>query len=151
MLWKNANHSLLDSIFCFKLFKSTRVSDCPLLSLGKFLALIPRYILLTYSIDNEFKLLLVTVNFITVLNHSLYVSLTLIASHAIVSIIQRALFGAVDSQALLTSIRSSYFMTETAFLTLSGTKRVSFIALQFFFFFFFEGGGGAARHCCVNF
>ena len=43
-------------------------------------------------------------NFITVLNHSLYVSLILIAlTTDIVSIIQQASFGGVDSQALLTS------------------------------------------------
>ena len=34
--------------------------------------LIPRYISLTYAIDNGFKLLLARVSFMTVLNHSLY-------------------------------------------------------------------------------
>ena len=56
MLWKNANHSLLNSIFCSKLWKCTRVSDCPLLSLEQFLALILRYTSCTYSIDNGFTL-----------------------------------------------------------------------------------------------
>ena len=56
MLWKNANHSLLDSIFCSKFWKCLRVSDSPLLSLELFLALIPRYTSCTYSIDNGVKL-----------------------------------------------------------------------------------------------
>ena len=43
-------------------------------------------------------------NFVTVLNNSLHVSLTLVVlTTLIVSIIQRASFGSVDSQALLTS------------------------------------------------
>ena len=92
--------------FVLNFCKSTRVSDCPLSSLEQFLALILRYKSFAYSIDNGFKLLLGRVNFITVLNHSLYISLTLIAPMTdIVSIIQRASFGGVDSQALLTSIR----------------------------------------------
>ena len=40
----------------------TRVSDCPLLSLDMFLALIPRGISFTYTIDNGFKLQLDRVN-----------------------------------------------------------------------------------------
>ena len=56
MLWKIANHSLLNSIFCSKPCKCTRVSDYPLLSVEKFLALMPRYTSCTYSIDNGFKL-----------------------------------------------------------------------------------------------
>ena len=80
MLWKNANHSLLDSIFWSKLCKSTSVSDCPLSFLEQFLALIPRYASRTYSIEhtlswthsNGFKLPLGRMNFITVLNHPLH-------------------------------------------------------------------------------
>ena len=68
MSWKNV-----------KLCKCTRVSNCPLLSLEQFLGLISRCTSFTYSIDNEIKLQLGRVNFITVLNHSLNVSLTLIA------------------------------------------------------------------------
>ena len=79
ILWENANYSLMDSVFCFRICKCTLVSDCPTSTLEQFLALIPRYTPLTYSIDNGFKLLLGRVNFVTVLNHSLYVSLTLIA------------------------------------------------------------------------
>ena len=87
-------------IFASNLCKCTRVSDCPLSSLEKFLAVIPRYTSFTYSNDNGFKLLLGRVNFVTVLNHSLYVSLTLIALITdIVSIIQRASSGGLDSQA----------------------------------------------------
>ena len=56
MLRKNVNHSLLDSFFCSKLTKFTRVSKCPLSSLEQFLALIPRHTSCTYSIDNGFKL-----------------------------------------------------------------------------------------------
>ena len=56
MLWKNANHSLFDSISCSKLCKFTCVSDCPRLSLEQFLVLIPQYTSCTYSINNGFKL-----------------------------------------------------------------------------------------------
>ena len=56
MLWKNVNHSLLNSIFCSKPCKCTRVSDYPRLSIETFLALIPRYTSCAYSIDNGFKL-----------------------------------------------------------------------------------------------
>ena len=56
MLWKNANHSLFDSIFYSNLCKCTRVSDCPRLSLEQFLALVPQYISCTYFINNGFKL-----------------------------------------------------------------------------------------------
>ena len=76
---KNANQSLLGSFFCHKLCKCTRFSDCPLSSMEQFLALIPRYTSFTFCIDNGFKLLLGRVNFITVLNHSLYISLALVA------------------------------------------------------------------------
>ena len=81
------------------------VSFSLLTSIGtNILALISRQTSFTYSIDNGFKLLLGRVNFITVLKHSLYVSLTLIVlTTNKVSIIQRASFGGVDSQALLTS------------------------------------------------
>ena len=72
MLWKNADHSLLSCIFCSKLSKCTRVSNCPLSSLEQFLALIPLYTSFTYSIDNGFKIPLGNVNVITVSNHSLY-------------------------------------------------------------------------------
>ena len=78
-LWKNANHSLLDSIFYSELCKYTRVSDCPLSSLEHFFALIPRHTSFSYSINNGFKLILGRVNFVIVLNHDLYISLTLIA------------------------------------------------------------------------
>ena len=105
MLCKNGNYFLWDSIFCSKLCKSTRVPDCPLLSLEQLLALIPRYVSFIYSIDNGFKILLRRVNFITALNQSLYVFLTLIAfMTGIVSIIQRISLGGVDSQPLLTEI-----------------------------------------------
>ena len=64
------------------------------------------YIVHTHTIDNGFILLLSTVNLITVLNHSLYVSLSLIAlMTAIVSIIQWAKFGSVDSEDLFILIR----------------------------------------------
>ena len=56
MLWKNANHSLFDSISCSKLCKFTCVSDCPRLSLEQFLVPIPQYTSCTYSINNGFKL-----------------------------------------------------------------------------------------------
>ena len=72
MLWKNADHSLLTCVFCSKLCKCTRVSNCSLSSLEQFLALIPLYTSFTYSIDNGFKLTLGSVNVITVLNYSLY-------------------------------------------------------------------------------
>ena len=72
MLWKNADHSLLSWIFCSKLCKCSRVSNCPLSSLEQFLALIPLYISFKYSIENGFKLPLRSVNVTTVLNHSLY-------------------------------------------------------------------------------
>ena len=89
-----------------KICKCTRVSNCPLSSLEQFLALILRYISFIYSVDNGFNLALGIVNFMTVLNHFLYVSLTLIALMTdMVFIIQQAYFSAVDSQALLTSIR----------------------------------------------
>ena len=64
MLWKNAKHSLLDSIFCSKLCKCTGVSDCLLSSLEQSLALI--------ILMMNLKLPLGRVNFMTVLNHSLY-------------------------------------------------------------------------------
>ena len=67
MLWKNANHSLLDSIFCSKPSKCTQDSDCPFSFLEQFLIQIPRYTLFTYSIDNDFKLLPGRVNFVIVL------------------------------------------------------------------------------------
>ena len=76
---ENANQSLLGSFFCHKLCKYTHFSDCPLSSMEQFLALIPRYTSFTFCIDNGFKLLLGRVNFITVLNHSLYISLALVA------------------------------------------------------------------------
>ena len=105
MWWKNANHSLLDNIFCCKLCKCTRVPDCLLSSREQFLALIPWYISSTYT-ANGFKILLGRVNFMSVLSLPLYVSLTLIAVMTdIVSIIQRASFGGVDSQVLVTSIK----------------------------------------------
>ena len=72
MLWKNADHSLLICIFCSKLSKCTRVSNCPLSSLEQFFALIRLYASFTYSIDNGFKLPFGSMNVITVLNHSLY-------------------------------------------------------------------------------
>ena len=106
MLRKNANHFLLSSIFYSKLCERTYVLDCSLSSLEQFLSLIPRYKSFTYSTDNDFKLLIGRVNFVTVLSHCFYVSLTLVALMTdIVSIIRRALIGCFDSQALLTSIR----------------------------------------------
>ena len=88
MIWKNV-----------KLCKCTRFSDCPLSSLEQFLAL-------QNSADNGFKLLLVRVNFLTVLHHSLYVYLILVAlMNDTVSIIHWTYFRVVDSQALLTSVR----------------------------------------------
>ena len=73
MLWKNADHSLLSCIFCSKLSKCTRVSNCPLSSLEQFLAQIPLCTSFTYSTDNGFKLPLGSVNAKTVLNQSLYI------------------------------------------------------------------------------
>ena len=70
---------ILDIVENAKLCKYNRVSDCPLSCLEQFLAPIPRYIWFTYSINNDFKLILGRVNFITSLNHYLHVSLTLIA------------------------------------------------------------------------
>ena len=109
MLWKNANHSLLDSIFYSKPSKCTQDLDCPLSFLEQFLIQIPRYKLFTYSINNDFKLLPGRVNFVIVLYHSLYVTLTALTTD-IVSIIQQASFGGVDSQDLLTSIRCTEMM-----------------------------------------
>ena len=87
---ENSNQSLLDRIFYSKRCKCTRVSDCPLSSLEHFLALIPQYKSFTYTVDNDFKLLIGRVNFMTVLSHSLYFSLNLIALMTdTVSIIQR--------------------------------------------------------------
>ena len=75
MLWKNADHSLLSSIYCSKFCKCTRVSNCPLSPLEQFLALVCLYTSFTYSIDNGFKLPLGSVKVITILNHSLYVKI----------------------------------------------------------------------------
>ena len=102
-------------MFCFKLCKCIHVSDCLLSSQEQFFVLIPRYTSFTYSTDNGFKLLLRRVNFITVLDYSLYVSLTLIIlTTDIASIIQRALFGSVDSQVLLTSDNYGYEVLDFA-------------------------------------
>ena len=77
--------------------------------LEQFLIQIPRYTLFTYSIDNDFKLLPGRVNFVIVLYHSLYVTLTALTTD-IVSIIQQASFGGVESQDLLISIRCKEMM-----------------------------------------
>ena len=70
------------------------------------LSTVPLYTSFTYSIDQGFKLLLGRVSFVTVLKHSLYVSLTLTALMTdIVSIMQWVSFRCVDSQGLLTSIK----------------------------------------------
>ena len=90
MLWKNK-----------QLSKWTRALDCPLSSLEQ-IHTIPRYISFTHCVNNGYNLILGRVNFITVLNHSLYISFALKAvMNDVVFITKRAYFmGVVDSQAL---------------------------------------------------
>ena len=93
----------------------TRVSNCTLSSLGQFLILLHRYTFFTYSIDGAFKLRLHRVNFVTVLNHSLYVSLILIAlTTDVISTIQRLHLGVMIHHPCLHQI-----ITEMMFSILS--------------------------------